>query len=152
MPETLVVDASVVAKWYLDDEELVDEADRFLVRILSDEIEAHAPEVLRYELGHLLTKAQRQSQRPIDRTQSEEAYREFCRLPINFHQLGDGERQQVLGFANTFHRGFYDSSYAWLAEFLGCRWLTSEQRYGGTLPPGYPVSLILSLESQLEST
>ncbi|OGW16724.1 MAG: hypothetical protein A3G93_08425 [Nitrospinae bacterium RIFCSPLOWO2_12_FULL_45_22] len=152
MNEMLVLDASVVAKWYLNDEKLIEKAEEFLIRILAGQIEAHAPEILRYELGHLLTKAQRQPQRPIDPAQSEEVYREFCLLPITFHQLDDTERQEVLAFANTFRRGFYDSSYVWLAGHLGCRWLTSEQRYGGKLPLDYPTQRILTLESYKQSS
>lgn len=148
MPEILVLDASVAAKWYLNDEDLIDEAEEFLVRLLADEIELHAPEVLRYELGHLLTKAQRRVDQPIDGNQSEEAYRTFCGLPITFHQLNDTQRQEVLRFANTFHRGFYDSCYVWLAGYLNCRWLTTERRFGGTLPQGYPTEWVLTLESR----
>jgi predicted nucleic acid-binding protein len=147
MIEKLIIDASVAAKWFLNDEESVDKAEQFLIRLLSEEIELHAPEILRYELGHLLTKAQRNPQRPISREDTEKAYFDFCELPITYHNLTDKDRQEVLSFANQFHRGFYDSSYIWLACRLGTKWLTSERRYGGTFPPGYPVNNVLPLEA-----
>jgi predicted nucleic acid-binding protein len=61
VPDSYVIDASVVAKWYLNDENLIDKAEDFLVRLLANEIILHAPEILRYELGHLLISAKRQS-------------------------------------------------------------------------------------------
>jgi predicted nucleic acid-binding protein len=147
VPDSYVIDASVVAKWYLNDENLIDKAEDFLVRLLANEIILHAPEILRYELGHLLISAKRQSERPIDRNQCEEAYRTFCELPIIFHQLNDIQRQEVLSFANDFNKGFYDSSYIWLAGHLGCQWVTAEKRLGRELLSGYPVERVLTLES-----
>ena len=151
MTDRFVLDTSVVAKWYLNDEELIAEAEGLLVRLLAGEIEVHAPEIMRYEMGHMLTKAQRQQRRPLNRTESEQAYRFFCSLPITFHQLDDSQRQGVLAFANTFSRGFYDSCYSWLAGSLGCKWLTDDRRFGGALPPGYPAERILTLASQTRS-
>jgi len=151
VPEFYVIDASVAAKWYLNDENLIDKAEDFLVRLLANEIVLHAPEVLRYELGHLLTKAQRRGNRPINRNQCEEAYHTFCELPITFHQLNDIQRQEVLSFANNFNRGFYDSSYIWLAGHLGCQWVTAEGRLGRELLSGYPVERVLTLESLVDT-
>lgn len=147
MVERLIIDASVAAKWFLDDEEDIEKAEQFLIRLLAEEIELHAPEILRYELGNLLTRAQKNYKRTINREDSEKAYRYFCELPITYHNLSDKDRQEVLSFANQFHRGFYDSSYIWLARSLGTKWLTSDHSYSSNLPTGFPVSNVLPLES-----
>jgi predicted nucleic acid-binding protein len=46
MPDRLVIDASVVAKWFLSDEADKDAADKLLLLLLADEIEMSAPRVL----------------------------------------------------------------------------------------------------------
>ena len=46
MPDEYVVDASVAAKWFLDDETAIAEATDYLVRLLADEIILHAPTLL----------------------------------------------------------------------------------------------------------
>ena len=96
MSQGFVLDASVAAKWYLDDEELVGIARNFLIRFFTKEIEFHAPELLRYELGHILYKAQRPFQARISRKNCASFYRTFSRLPIKFHSLSNEELQQVL--------------------------------------------------------
>lgn len=146
-PDRFVLDASVAAKWYLDDEEHTDEAEIFLLRLLAGGIELHAPRILQYEIGHLLAKAQRRLGRGIDAATAQEAYRTFCALPILYHDLDDTARTDALNFATRYHRGFYDSCYVTLAIHLGCRWLTSERRYGGHLPPGFPTDAVLALET-----
>ena len=45
MPDRLVIDASVVAKWFLSDEADKDAADKLLLLLLADEIEMSAPRV-----------------------------------------------------------------------------------------------------------
>jgi predicted nucleic acid-binding protein len=147
-PDRYVLDASVAAKWYLNDEEYTDEAEVYLLRLLAGEIELHAPRILQYEIGHLLAKAQRRLGRGIDATTAQEAYRTFCALPILYHDLDDAARMNALDFANRHHRGFYDSCYVSLALALGCSWLTSERRYGGQLPPGFPADVVQALETE----
>lgn len=146
-PDRYVLDASVAAKWYLNDEEHTDEAEIFLLRLLGGEIEFHAPPILQYEIGHLLAKAQRRLGRGIEASTAQEAYRTFCALPIHYHDLDDMARADVLNFANRHHRGFYDSCYVTLAINLSVRWLTSEKRYGRHLLPGFPTDVVLALET-----
>jgi predicted nucleic acid-binding protein len=150
-PERYILDASVAAKWYLNDEDFVAEAELYLLRLLAGDIEFHAPILLWYELGHILAKAQRRSGRSLSATEAQEAYRTFCQLPISCYEQDAQMRQDILAFANQHHRGFYDSSYVCLAIALGCPWLTSERRYGGQLPPGFPVGVVLPLESSLST-
>ena len=63
--ERFVLDASVAAKWFLDDEEFIDLARSFLERFLKGEIEFFAPTIIKYEVGHLLTKAYREKRKSL---------------------------------------------------------------------------------------
>ncbi len=111
MPDQYVVDASVASKWFLDDETAVQEATDFLVRLLADEIILHAPSLLRYEFGNILTRAQRDDGRPIDHEQSLEAPGIFHEYPITYHELGKQAFLETLAFANRSRCSFQDSSY-----------------------------------------
>jgi predicted nucleic acid-binding protein len=142
-----VLDCSVAAKWFLDDEEYVDIAEKYLIKLLAEQIKLHAPILLWYELGHVLTTVQRKTRGRISTARSSEAYKRFSQLPIMFHDLNYEDHLKVLQFANQYHRGFYDSTYIILAMKLDCPCLTSEKRYGTQLPSGFPTENILTLES-----
>ena len=145
--ERYVLDASVAAKWFLNDEDAVDIAETFLIRFLAKEIVFYAPHILEYELGHIITRAQRSGRQRIETDQAIEAYRTFSELPIVFCDLSVQDRQTILDFAIRFNRGFYDATYIVLANKLDCIWLTSEKRYRTNLPHDFPEHLILTLES-----
>ena len=142
-----MIDDSVVAKWFLNDEELTDAAAKVLASFLSDEIELHAPIILQYELANALTKAQRHGARPIDAEICLEAYRTFSEYPIVFHHLDEADRLAALDFANRHRRSFFDSAYLGLAIKLGCRWLTAEQRFKSNLPVDFSLKYFLSLDT-----
>ena len=151
MIDRFVLDCSVAAKWYLLDEEGVDDAELILTQLLDGEIELHAPEFLKYELGNALTKAQRTKGRGHSNDQSGNAYQTFSSLPIRFHQQDSPSLQEALLFANQFQRSFYDSCYLVLAVRLGCPWLTAEKKFRGPFPIGFPRNLIHILGSPTKS-
>jgi len=147
MPEILVLDASVAAKWYLNDEDYVDLAEQLLIRLLNNNIEFHAPEILKYELAEALYKAQRPSSQRFRRIDCEESYRHFCELPIIYHNFNKRERQHILEFSNRLDRHVFDSCYVWLARNLGCCWLTDDREYIKNLPPDFLNERILLIEN-----
>jgi predicted nucleic acid-binding protein len=142
-----VLDCSVAAKWFLNDEDCVDIAEKYLIALLAEKIRLHAPTLLRYELGHVLTKVQRKTRDRISSAQASAAYERFSHLPIIFHDLNYQDLLEAVNFATQYHRAFYDSSYMILAMKLDCQYLTSEKRYHDPLPPGFPTEKILTLES-----
>jgi len=135
-PDQYVVDASVAAKWFLNDETAVQEATDYLVRFLGDEILLHAPILLRYEFGNILTRAQREDGRPIDHERSLEALEIFQDYPITYHDLGKQALLETLTLANQLRCSFQDSSYFWLARSLNCRLLTADTKFVQNIPPG----------------
>lgn len=147
MIERYVLDCSVAAKWYLQDEEQADRAQLIQGRFIEGKIELHAPELLKYELGNALSRAQRASRPRISRAEGEHAFAHFLKLGIVFHELDAAALGAAFHFANRFHRNFYDSSYLWLADHLDCSWLTAEQRFLGPHPLGFPQHRIQVLGS-----
>ena len=135
MPEPYVVDASVAAKWFLNDEAAIQEATDYLVGLLATEMILHAPTLLLYEFGNILTRAQRDHGRPIDREQSLEALKIFHELPVIYHEQDKQAALEALTLANQYKCSFQDSSYLRLAKSLGCRLLTADSKFVEKLPP-----------------
>jgi len=149
MTERYILDCSVAAKWYLLDEEEVDVAQLIQAKLGKGTLELHAPELLRYEVGNVLSKAHRSSRPRLSRMESERAFDNFCHLNITFHSLGPSALQEAFSFANRFHRNYYDSCYLWLAEKLDCPWLTAEKKFRGPFPLGFPKDRVQILSMRL---
>jgi predicted nucleic acid-binding protein len=129
-----VLDASVAAKWFLDDEAHVEEATDYLVLMLADDITFHAPVLLQYEFGNILTKAQRDDGRSLDYAESLNALETFQEYPIKYHALDRRALLETLRIANQQGCTFQDSCYLWLAQDLRCRFLTDDREFVRRLP------------------
>lgn len=129
-----MVDASVAAKWFLNDERHIEEATRYLAGMLSDEITLHAPVLLKYEFGSILVKAQRDDGRPVGRNESLNAFETFHELPITYHEFDKQALLESLMLANGQDCSFQDSCYLWLARNLKCRLLTDDVKFIQRLP------------------
>jgi predicted nucleic acid-binding protein len=157
MVEPMVVDASVVAKWFLRDELEVelDAADDLLAAFFAGEIELHAPATLQYEVCGLLTKACRQrlpstSGPRLQKADAIAHVRDFFAIPLQFHEAtSDGEVEAVeLGVDHG--KSYYDMTYVRLAQELGCRCCVSDERLLGGVGPGFPRQHVMTL-SQLRA-
>lgn len=146
MTEHLVLDCSVAAKWYLQEEEDADLAEQFMMKHLRGDLELHGPELLKFDLANTLTKAQRGQRTRRLPTDSREAFKHFPSLGIRFHSFSDSTLENIIVFSNQFHRSFYDSCYLWLAQELDGVWLTAEKKFQGPFPLGFPKPRIRMLE------
>ena len=146
MPRVFVLDASVAGKWYLNDEDLIEQAEKLLKDFLLKKIELHAPVLLKYEIAQVLYKAQRFSRR-IRSKDCQDAYKSFCALPIIYHSLDIKMMQEILNFAISFNKSFYDSCYIYLAKKLNCQWITDDREYEKRLPRNFPKERILMLKA-----
>jgi len=147
MTERFVLDCSVAVKWYLQDEEDVDLAQLIQLGLIEDTLELHAPELLKYEVAHALSKACRVRRPRLSQRETQKAFDHFCNLPIQFYPAEIDFLKEALLFSNRFHRNFYDSCYLRLAEHLDCSWLTAESKFQGPFPLGFPEGRIQILSS-----
>lgn len=125
--EAIVVDASVAAKWHLEDEEYVEPALLLLQRFARGEVELLAPEQIRYEVPSAITVATLGQQPRLTQQQGEDAIAEF--LALDVHTTRDP--QLILAAYRLVHRhgcGFYDALYVALAEQVGCSLVTADER------------------------
>jgi predicted nucleic acid-binding protein len=123
-----VVDASVVAKWFLDEE--CSEESRCL---LTPEHQLHAPDFLLTEMDHLLCKRVRRGDlRPED---ADEARRLLDQLPITFHPTLV-LRENAYRLAMATGQSVYDCLYVALAQVLGAPLVTADLRLHRALAGG----------------
>ena len=121
----IVVDASVVLKWYLRDEEFGERAREILRRYVKGTLELVAPTLLPYEVGNALLIAEKRSR--IDRSVTKTAFDAFLELEIPLEDpLSDPS--EVFVFSRTYMRSIYDASYLALAGKRNVRLVTGDKR------------------------
>ncbi|MBW2170109.1 MAG: type II toxin-antitoxin system VapC family toxin [Deltaproteobacteria bacterium] len=125
----LVIDASVVLKWYLKDEEWGQEAISILEQHVAGKVALLAPTILYYEVLNALLVAERMGRTAENVT--EEAFYGFAELEINFlnHFI---DYPDILSLARSFRRSVYDASYISLAKNKNIDFVTGDKRlYNG---------------------
>lgn len=121
----VVIDASVVLKWYLTDEEWGQEAISFLEQHVAGEMVLFAPTILTYEVLNALLVAERMAR--IAEETTERAFEGFLELEI---ELSDPfvDYSDILSLARSFHRTIYDASYISLAKKKNTEFVTGDKR------------------------
>ena len=119
-----VVDASVVAKWYLKDEEFVGQADRLLDRYLDGTTTLTTPHFTRYELANAVTRAARDGR--VTQEEAGAALVDFSGLGLAQVADNDGLLDASRRIAARFGVSFYDALYLALAEELQAGLITAD--------------------------
>ena len=118
-----VIDASVVLKWYLVDEEYSGKAIGLLDKYLSNEIEILAPSLLEYELIKGLIIAQKRGR--VEEEKILEAVNGFISLEIRLKNLSLFY-PKVLEYSRVYNWSVYDASYLALADKEGIILITAD--------------------------
>jgi len=143
--EQLVIDANVVAKLYLRDEQYTDKADLLFSRFKRGEIHLLAPRLITYEVPAVI-------KRGAVRAKAEE---EAWRMAIHSFELlesrglliidDSGAKYEAMRLAIKYGRSYYDALYLLLAEDLGCPFITADDKLVRALHT--QLSYIISLAS-----
>ena len=121
----LVIDASVVLKWYLTDEEYGEKALNLLSKYISNELDFLAPSLLEYEVVNGLTIAQKRGR--IKEEKILLAIDGFMDLNIKLKDLSQFY-PRVLYYCKVYNRSVYDASYLAVAEREGIAMITGDKR------------------------
>ena len=120
-----VIDASVVLKWYLDDEKYGEKALGLLNRYISDELGILAPSLLEYEVINGLIIARKRGR--IEEETVFNAIDGFLGLGIELKDLSVFS-VRVLRYCDVYNLSAYDASYLALAQEEGIPLITSDRR------------------------
>jgi predicted nucleic acid-binding protein len=128
MPNPVVIDASVAAKWFLTDtaETDTDLAEGLLLAILAGEVDAHAPGIFTREVCALLARAIGGGW--ITKADAIRCAREFFEIPVAIHEDTQDELVAAIEMAADNGKPFYDTTYLRLAVQLSCRWCTADAK------------------------
>jgi predicted nucleic acid-binding protein len=119
-----IVDASLVAKWFLP-EEHKDKAEQILRDFIDEKVQLVAPDLIVAELGSILWKRSTKL-KDISTAQAEQIYNDFLalRLPLR-HSAGVAKA--ALKIAIRAEHQIYDMLYIALAEESACEFVTADK-------------------------
>lgn len=126
----LVVDASVVTKWYLNDEDHVFHATVIAREFADNRIRLLAPDHIRYETVNAILNASRRGR--FDPLSAMNAVSGFLGLKI---QTVSDDRLLIRAFESATRYGcaFYDALYLALADEAQCAFVHADRRLHSTL-------------------
>ena len=119
-----VIDASVVLKWYLADEQHGEKALGLLNKYISNELHILAPSLLEYEVINALVIARKRGR--IEEETLLSAIDGFLGLGIELKNLSMFSTR-VLHYCKVYNTSAYDASYLALAEEDGIPLITSDR-------------------------
>lgn len=150
MAECIVLDSSVAVKWYLRDEPDAEVAEEILLDLLAEDLTAHVPDVLFYEVAHAMTKAAHprggQGAKPrIDVADVRESVEKLFELPLVVHPLTRERCEAAVTLAVENSKQHADMVFLDLARETGCRLCTADERLLIATPSNYPREHIVLL-------
>ncbi len=131
----IVIDASVVLKWYLDDEDNGRSALSLLERYVSQELDIIAPSLLGYEVINGLAIANKRGRIRADKLQM--AVQGFMDLEISQKHISSFY-PKVIHFYNIYNLSAYDASYLALADEESIPLITADERLYNTVKKDLP--------------
>jgi predicted nucleic acid-binding protein len=142
---TIVVDASVAAKWILEEADS-DRAESILSAVQQKRVVMSAPEILAAEIANVLWKAVWRDGMSVDDAQERySAFVEVCPPLVRDSQLA----ASALELAVRFRRSVYDCLYIALAEQTPCEFVTADEKLYNAVRAELPgVRLLRELTSQ----
>lgn len=111
----VIVDTSVVAKWFLEEED----SDR--ATLLMDKEPLGAPDLLRYELCNTFS-----CNPGLTRSEISDFLDSFFKLSIEFHTLPNDGFYRIADLSREFQISAYDATFVALAEALKTSFITAD--------------------------
>jgi len=120
----IVIDTSVVLKWFLSDEKFSRPALALLDKYVSFELEIVAPSLLEYEVLNGLQIAGKRGRIPKDKTIM--AVEGFLGLEIEKRDISSFY-PRIMHFSETYNLTVYDASYLGVADEEGIELITADK-------------------------
>jgi predicted nucleic acid-binding protein len=125
MAEQLVVDANVVAKLYLKDEQYADKANLLFSRFERGQIQLIAPRLITYEVPAAIKRGAVRAK--AGKEVWERALSSFQSLGLSIIDDSDA-KHDAIRLAINYACAYYDALYLLLAEDLGCPFITADDK------------------------
>ena len=123
--KTIIVDSSVVAKWFFPSEENSQAAFQIQKDFIEGKLHICVPTLIYYELNNILKTAITTLR--IEKTLANQAYKGFLSLDLVSYSTSE-LLVSTLEAAVEFNISSYDASYLALAEYLGIDFYTADEK------------------------
>ncbi|MBI2326976.1 type II toxin-antitoxin system VapC family toxin [Candidatus Curtissbacteria bacterium] len=121
----LVLDASVIAKWFFKEEQ-TDTALTLLEKHKLAKIKINAPILLLFEFGNSVVKKFRED---IDtQTEFDQDLEDLLATGINFYNPDEESLKQTYALTSKYEITFYDATYIALTQNLQCDFITADKK------------------------
>lgn len=117
----IVLDASVIIKWILDDESQSQAALIYRDRHFAGINRIAVPELLFYEIANVLA-----TKTPLSQEEAAEDFSLILESELDSYSLGGKEFMEAISLSKRFKISLYDSSYIALAAALKCEFITAD--------------------------
>lgn len=134
-PRLVVADASVAARWFLLDEDLILESQRVVNDLRADRIALVVPGHFQIEVGNAIRNALRSHRLTLDAART--AMKALAGLPMQSVSL-DSLIASGFESALRYDCALYDALYIALADQLGCPFVHADRRLHNTLAGRFP--------------
>ena len=119
----LVLDTSVVLKWFRQEEVLANHAWSLLQRYLDGQSQISVPALLGYEVANVL-----RYKRDLTTTQVETAIQALFDLELEWISPSSIVMRRAVGIARGHDTSVYDATFAALAESIRATFVTADER------------------------
>ena len=140
MPDSYVLDASVVVRWFLPEQDAGGHAQRLLGLVLAEDIIAVAPRNLVYEFCGVIVKEFRRKRKPL--SEAIDAFRKFLGIPIRYVE-SDSLIEGAIRLSFLHGKRFYDMYYFSVGEQEEIRVCTADENSVASVGPGFPPHVLL---------
>lgn len=130
MAQRLVADSSVALKWWLDDEQFVDEARLILTKVVAKELELMVPELWLYEITNGINIAVKRDR--ITKELGQEFIEELQSIKITQIPIVS-YLQTIYEEAQIYRYAVYDISYMVIAEIENIPLITGDEKFFNTV-------------------
>jgi predicted nucleic acid-binding protein len=140
MPDSYVLDASVVVRWFLPDQDEGEDAQRLLRLVLAGDIVAVAPRNLVHEFCGVIVREFRRKRKPM--SDAIDAFRKFLGVPIRYAE-SDSLIEGAIRLSFLHGKTFYDMYYFSVGERERLRVCTADENSVTSAGPGFPPHVLL---------
>ena len=123
--KNFVVDASVVLKWYLPDENGVSQALSLLADLVEGALTLHAPNLIDYEFVNAMWVAGKMGRIAVE--DRDAAVNNFLNIEITKADIGE-LFESLLKYATETNRSCCDASYLALSEIVKAPLITADRK------------------------
>ena len=121
----LVLDASVITKWFFEEED-TDQALKLLEKHKLETIQINVPVLLFFEFGNTVVKKFRED---IDtRKEFNRNLTDLLSIQLSFAETTPDLLKLVYSLASRYEITFYDATYVALAKSLKCDFVTADKK------------------------